>query len=146
MEDQITELDFLGLNNLKLKLEKQLSKVNNAISALSEEKAEPIAWTIKAVDCIKNNNRPIPLSDILDCLFYDEPEKLEDKYRKTNYSKALSLALANLVKKEKLVSFSISGFKGYFYAMPEWCINSRVGYILKPKYKKKLKERLLEKE
>lgn len=145
----LQELAKVGLSNLvevKSSLEQQLSQINLAINALKGERETNVSWTVRAINCVRQKQRPVLQKEILECLFWNEQEKLADKERRKNYSIALSGALTNLVKKELLIRFYIPGVKGYYYAVPEWCNKAKDYYELKSKYQQKLNEILYEED
>jgi len=55
----IPKVDLTFLLNARSTLERKLSEVNTAIEHLSGERVGGIAWTVKAINCIKGFDRPV---------------------------------------------------------------------------------------
>ncbi|MFT3909857.1 MAG: hypothetical protein QM737_10560 [Ferruginibacter sp.] len=111
------------LKNLKKQrsaVEKELAKLNRAILALDPNPVPIIGWKDKAVECIEGFNCYSQTVDILNCVFINSPEILEDEILRRRYLTALSVALGDMVKIGQLVMFKLYRVKGSFYGFPHW--------------------------
>ncbi|MEO8769612.1 MAG: hypothetical protein ABI402_05990 [Ferruginibacter sp.] len=119
---KIIEHKALKILEVKKKaLVQELNRLNNAIAALRGDNSyDDIAWTLRALDCIKANDRPMQTLGILECMFYRTPEVLQDQEKKRNYVVGLSVALNKMCSKGNLSKCAFVGVKGYFYGLPEW--------------------------
>lgn len=128
------------LKNLKEKrkaLEAELTKVNRAILALEPMPVEFMRWKEKALDCIKGFKCYCQTTDILECVFTDSEEMLEDAVFRRRHLTALSVALGEMVKTGKLKTFKLYRTKGNFYGFPQW-FNSN-GTLNKKYYSDKMR-------
>ena len=127
----ISEMDISdelinGLKARKEELEIQLSqitrelqKINRALNSLSEDDSY-FAWTEEAYSCIQSNDKILQTTEILNYIFYENPEQLGDERRKRNSVVGLSVALNKMVRGNRLKKIVITGIKGHFYGLPEW--------------------------
>lgn len=118
-------------------LESQLAKVNKAIAALEPVQLHTIGWKDKALECLQDFNCYTQTVDILNCVFYDKMEELENEVNRKRYITALSVALLDMVKTGELKMFKIPKVKGSFYGFPQWFDDN--GNVKKKYYSKKMK-------
>jgi hypothetical protein len=94
--------------------------LDDAIRILEGNPEKPVDWKNSAFNCLKDATYPLRTIDILNCMFFNEREKLDDEAKKKNYMAALSFALNNQCDKGVLIRTSIAGYKGYFYGLKDW--------------------------
>lgn len=97
-----------------------VSKLDEAIRILEGNPEKPIDWKNTALRCLKHQDKFMTTVGILECMFYNEKEKLADDRKRKNYINALSLALNNLCENEKLGRLTYTGKKGYLYGLIDW--------------------------
>lgn len=118
-------------------LEAELTKVNKAIFALEPMPMQFIGWKNKSLECFNNFGCYSQTVDILNCVFYDNPEILEDEVLRKRYITALSVALLDMVKRGQLKMFKLYREKGSFYGFPQWFEEN--GNLKKKYYSQKMK-------
>lgn len=127
------------LTNLKKQrrlLEKELSRINKAIFALEPLPAQFMEWKQKALQFIADFKCYSQTSEILNFVFKDSPEILEDIIIRKRYTTALSVALNDLYKAKMINKFRLYRVRGDFYGLPEWFAQD--GVLNKKYYSRKL--------
>mgnify|MGYP001110023209 CR=1 FL=1 len=118
-------------------LEAELTKVNKAIFALEPMPVQFIGWKDKALECLTNFNCYSQTVEILNCVFFENDEILQDDVLRKRYITALSVALLDMVKRGQLKMFKLYREKGSFYGFPQWFEEN--GNLKKKYYSQKMK-------
>lgn len=135
------ESGVIELRSRKVELERELTKINKALSALEPIAIEPMQWKEKALNCLDSKDHICTTIEILECLMgAHEVKHLDDATRK-RYITALSVMLLDQWKVSNVIKFNVKGFKGYFYGLPSWFD----GASLKDKYYPKRLKNIIEK-
>jgi hypothetical protein len=121
-------------------LQKEIRQLQNALVSLGEDDSY-VEWTKDALVCIGQAGRFVKTAEVLNCLFYDYPEELEDEKRKRNYMVALSIALNKMVQTGRLRKAVVTGVRGHYYGLPAW--TDELGTPLPEYADQALKEALL---
>jgi len=111
------------LNALKKEhnaLEAELAKINKAIHALEPVEMHLMRWKEKAIECLTDFSHYCQTVDILECVFENSKEVLENEVTRKRHITALSVALLDMVKTRQLMMFKVHTVKGSFYGFPEW--------------------------
>ncbi len=111
------------LSQLKAKrksLENELNKLNKAIFALEPNPPHFMEWKVRALECIEGFNTYSQTAEILNCVFINDPQILEDDVLRKRYITGLSVALNDLCKTGVIKKFRLSRVKGDFYGFPDW--------------------------
>lgn len=126
-----------SLKEQRKALEIELTKVNKAILALEPMPVEFVRWKEKSLACMKNFDCYSQTTEILECVFGDKKDILEDAALRRRHTTALSVALLEMVKTGKLKTFKLYRVKGSFYGFPEWF--NKDGSLNKKYYSDKMK-------
>jgi hypothetical protein len=141
IEENKSEIEIL-----KKKRDKHLSDaaaLDAAIKVLEGNSDKPIDWKNSALSCLRKHNFPLRTVDVLNCMFVNDPEKLDDSNKRRNYVNALSIALNNLSDRGFLGRISVQGYKGYFYGFKQLFYDEKT---LQPKIQADFMYQLLENE
>lgn len=111
----------------------KLKRVNKALSALTAESLAPNQWTKQAIVCLTHNQKMMTNAEILECLYFDNPEELNDKDKRRMLMTGLSVALGNMCESKVLFKRSAPGERGYYYGLSAWLEEDRE--TIKKKYK-----------
>ncbi len=101
-------------------LEAELAKVNKAILALEPVEMHLMRWKDKAIECFNNFSHYCQTVDILECVYENSKEILQNEVTRKRHITALSVALLDMVKTGQLMMFKVRKTKGSFYGFPEW--------------------------
>ncbi|MEO7307112.1 MAG: hypothetical protein ABIR78_00815 [Ferruginibacter sp.] len=126
------------LKKQRTALEAELTKVNKAIFALEPMPVQSIGWKTKALSCLRNFNYYTQTVDILNCVFINEMQLLDNEIIRKRYITALSVALLDMVKRGELKMFKIYRVKGSFYGFPQWF--DKDGLLKKEYYSERMKD------
>lgn len=127
------------LEKKKKELLLNLKRLDEAILAIKGEEPFEVAWTFKALECLKGWNEFLQTNDILECILYEKLSLLDDPARRRTALTGLSVALNKMVKNGILIRVPHAGLQGYFYGLPEWLTHEKT---MKHEYKKKFEDRL----
>ncbi len=119
-------------------LEAELAKVNKAIHALEPVEMHMMRWKDKAIECLNDFSHYCQTVDILECVYENNKEILDNEVTRKRHITALSVALLDMVKTGQLVMFKVRKTKGSFYGFPEWF--EKDGSLKKKYLCKKLKK------
>lgn len=126
-----------ALKKQRTALEAELTKVNKAIFALEPMPVHFIGWKNRALECLNGFNCYTQTVDILNCVFCDSMQELDNEIIRKRYITALSVALLDMVKTGQLKMFKLYRVKGSFYGFPEWFEDD--GKLKKKYYSDKMK-------
>jgi hypothetical protein len=143
LEDQENQSEIAILKKKRDKHLADAAALDAAIKTLEGNSEKPIDWKNSALSCLRKHNFPLRTVDILNCMFINDPEKLDDPNKRRNYVNALSIALNNLSDRDFLGRISVQGFKGYFYGFKQLFYDDK---NLQPKIQVDFMYQLLENE
>lgn len=109
----------IELQSIAAKCFAEISKIDNALSALNEIPPQRLNWTKEIMRCFESFPQPQKTTAILNYIFSDNLHELDNPQKRRLYITGLSVALMNLVKKGVLKSVAIPGEKGRLYMIKE---------------------------
>ncbi len=119
-------------------LEAELAKIDKAILALEPVEMHMMRWKDKAIECLNDFSHYCQTVDILECVYENSKEILDNEVTRKRHITALSVALLDMVKTGQLMMFKVRKTKGSFYGFPEWF--ERDGSLKKKYLSTKLKK------
>lgn len=98
--------------------------------ALNTKYSENWTWVSKIIYVLLENNAPMCSQQMIE-YFIPIDERMRTSHDRGGYFSAF---LTKAVKNNRVEKIKVKGFKGYFYALPEWMINGE----LPPTYYRKM--------
>lgn len=110
------------IRNTKSKSQNHNSNIASKIENVKTKYNEDWTWVSKIIYVLLEKNAPLRSMQMIE-YFYTIDNRMRNSHDVVGYFSAF---LTKAVKNERVIKIKVKGFKGYFYALPEWLVNGKL--------------------